>query len=516
MPRQYAPRNNSTTRHILLGNKGGEDLISSGLATDPTRLIYSQNVERLVTGGFARTAGYVLYDGQTVPITAVPGTGAVLGVVVFNGVVYAMRNDPSAKLFKATSSGWTLVYAFASPGVQAEFVVENFLGSAAGECLYGCDGGNAAWQLTAGGTLTSITSGATVDTPRRVEAHKSRLWLGFDTGEVRYSPVGEPAGTWANSWTAGVISIGRPVQGLKSLVGGVLAIFGSDRTYLLYGSISGTSGDFEMKEHNKNVGSVAGTIQQMTDCVFLDSAGVTTLAATQNFGDFALATRSLDIHPYISANYSNAVASLVLGDKQQYRLYFSEADSSRTAFAIGTVLSDTRVDWTRGEYPFPLFCTTSGEIGGVTRYFAGARDGYVYEIETGTSYNGLPYTSIWVPAFDHQGDSLVYKSYRQVTLEVDAQEAVTFGYRASFDYEAPGVPKEAALSASVSPEGARWGTHGEWGTFTWGGATQGGACGYLNGWAKSISVTFSHSSSTTKPFTLRAISYLFEPRRLQH
>ena len=515
-----ASRNSTKTRHLLLGNKGGEDLISAGIATDPTRLIYSQNVERLVTGGVARIPGYMLYDGQVTPATAVPGTGPVLGVAVFNSVVYALRNSVApgsvAKLYKATGAGWALVHTFAAAGARAEFVTHNFLGTAANECLYGCDGGNKAWQLTTAGALTLITSGATTDTPTHIEAHKGRLWLGFGNGEVRYSPVGDPAGTWANSWTAGTIGIGRAVQGMRSLKGGVLSIFGTDQTFLLYGSISGASGDFELKEHSQSVGARPYTIQEMTDCVFLDTAGVTTLAATQEFGDFLLGSRSLDIKPFIDVNMVNAVASVALKGKQQYRVFFSKSGDDYCTFAIGTVMSATRVDWTRGRYDFPLYCIAQGEISGVNRIFAGDRNGYVYEIETGTSYNGSAYTSIWIPAFDHQGDSLVYKTYRQVDLEVDTAEEITFSYQASFEYEAPNIPKDIVLSSDAVAEGSRWGSTGLWGSFMWGGATQGTSYGCLSGWAKSISVAFSHTSSTTQPFTLRSISYLYEPRRLQH
>lgn len=512
-------RNNTKTRHLVLGDKGAEDLVTTAMATHPSRLIYSLNVERNISGGFARIPGYTLFDGSEAP-AAVPGTGSILGGAIFNGDVYVMRNGGSpavAKLYKATASGWTLVHTFANAGVRAEFVVENFLGSASGFCLYGCDGGNKAFQVTTAGTVSLITSGATTDTPTHIEAHKTRLWLGFSDGAVRYSPVGEPAGVWADLWTAGVIGIGRAVTGFKSVKGGTLVIFGEDRTYLLEGSISGTSGDMVLKEHSQEVGAWPWTIQEMMDVLFMDRIGVTSLVATQDFGDFALGTRSMDIRPLIEKHKANVKASVVLKDRQQYRVYCRV--NYGTLVLIGAVLSSDRIDWTRAVYPAYVTSAWAGEISGqpgLERSFCGDESGNVYEMDVGTSFNGDAYRSVWVLPFDHQGEPSSYKTYRKAMLEVDSPEQVDFKYQATFDYEAPGIPRHIILDAAIDPEGARWGDIDEWGDFTWGAAIQGTTYGYLAGFAKCISLTITHNSDTSPPFTLRAVSYLFEPRRLEH
>ena len=54
-------------------------------------------------------------EAQRALIGAVPGSGPILGVVVYNGVDYAFRNNvggTAAVMYKATSSGWTAVPAF--------------------------------------------------------------------------------------------------------------------------------------------------------------------------------------------------------------------------------------------------------------------------------------------------------------------------------------------------------------------------------------------------------------------
>lgn len=94
--------------------EGGIDLVTPYLNTPPGRARDGINMECLPTGGYARVAGYLRYDGTPNPdlsttlAAAVPGTGAVRGVWIYEGAVYAVRDfDVStARLYKATALGW--------------------------------------------------------------------------------------------------------------------------------------------------------------------------------------------------------------------------------------------------------------------------------------------------------------------------------------------------------------------------------------------------------------------------
>lgn len=92
-------------------------------------------------------------------IQPVPGSGRILGVWMFKGVVYAWRNNAGATaavMYKSTSSGWSavalgLTLPFTSGGVT---------------------------EITAGQTITGATSGATAVLTRVVKT--SGTWAGGD------------------------------------------------------------------------------------------------------------------------------------------------------------------------------------------------------------------------------------------------------------------------------------------------------------------------------------------------
>jgi hypothetical protein len=80
-------------------------------------------------------------DNYRADITSIPGSGSVLGVSYYNGVVYAWRNNAggtAAVLFKSSSSGWTAV----TLGKELSFNTGTAL-------------------ISDGNTVTGATSGAT-------------------------------------------------------------------------------------------------------------------------------------------------------------------------------------------------------------------------------------------------------------------------------------------------------------------------------------------------------------------
>lgn len=92
-------------------------------------------------------------------ITAVPGSGSILGVVYYNDVRYAFRNNvggTAAAMYKSTSSGWSLV----ALGRELEFT----------------SGGTT--EIEEGDTIEGATSGATAVVTRVVL--ESGSWSGGD------------------------------------------------------------------------------------------------------------------------------------------------------------------------------------------------------------------------------------------------------------------------------------------------------------------------------------------------
>lgn len=94
-------------------------------------------------------------------IQKVPGFGPVLGVGIYDGVVFAARNAAdglSASLWRSSISGWVLVRSGLLPDGRFEFVAANFSGDAKRSILLGCDGRNVPfrWNGTAYAEMAPI------------------------------------------------------------------------------------------------------------------------------------------------------------------------------------------------------------------------------------------------------------------------------------------------------------------------------------------------------------------------
>ena len=117
------------------------------------------NVNGVIRSGSISEEDNVTYLQATIAqrrdaIQVVPGEGAILGVAVFDGVVYAVRNiagGASATLWKSSGSGWTSVRTGLYPGGLYRFTVANFSGSTTTRSLFGVNGRGRMFRLNASG-----------------------------------------------------------------------------------------------------------------------------------------------------------------------------------------------------------------------------------------------------------------------------------------------------------------------------------------------------------------------------
>lgn len=151
-----------TQETVYFPFSGGLDLVSPAIAIPPGRARAALNYEAHNTG-YRRIDGFERYDGRTSPtdaydneqdenlkqsamdaaraaITAVPGSGDVLGVWYYKGSLYAFRNNAdgtAAVMHKATASGWTAVpmskqLDFTSGGTYEIFEGDEITGATSG------------------------------------------------------------------------------------------------------------------------------------------------------------------------------------------------------------------------------------------------------------------------------------------------------------------------------------------------------------------------------------------------
>lgn len=92
----------------------GLNVADSAVVVDGGECIFCQNYEVSINGGYRRIDGYTAFDGRmdNTLAQAVPGSGPVRGVWLYNGDVFAWRDNAGGTalvMHKATAGGWVVV-----------------------------------------------------------------------------------------------------------------------------------------------------------------------------------------------------------------------------------------------------------------------------------------------------------------------------------------------------------------------------------------------------------------------
>ena len=144
----------------------------------------------------------------------------------------------------------------------------------------------------------------------------------------------------------------------------------------------------------KNVGCMDGaSIQEIAgDLVFLSPDGLRTIAGTTRIGDVELGSVSRAIQSIIGTIASEIdelfVTSAVLRSKSQYRLFYSKADASTSSSkgVIGTI-TPNGYEWSETEGIQAHALASGLDKDGLEKSYHGDKDGYVYNHDTGNSFN---------------------------------------------------------------------------------------------------------------------------------
>ena len=478
---------------------GGLDLVSPALQLAAGKAIFAQNYECAMSGGYRRMDGYTIFDGRAsgTPL-AVSGSGPIRGVWEYDNTVYAFRDNAAGTacvMHKSTSSGWSVVStATLVAGGDYEFVNHNFSGHSGSQKMYGCDGVNKAFQFD-GTTFTQLTTGMTADTPSHVGVHKNHLFLAFSGGSVQHSGVGDPT-SWTLNTGAGEIGIGSEVTGLNSMKGNSLAITGVSQVSVLYGT---SSTDWDLKPFSPAIGAVSKTHAQMdSDLYYFNGDDLSSLTATQAFGDFESASLSAIVKPYIDERKQDTVGATVNRDKNQYRLFFGDK-----TVLVGTIINRQLVGFSTWLLEHTPSC--------VTERYMGCTDGSVMLMDSGTSFNGTAIQSYLRLPFVNLNSPHKKKRFRKATLELEAGSQATLSYVADYDYGVGGSFSSA--STTVHGGGGFWDV-ASWSDFVWSSAVVASADAYLNGSGRNISLLIVHTSATDPPFTLQGVQLNYSLRGL--
>ena len=463
---------------LVKSNNSIDLLRTPGVATS------LQNFEVSIKGGYRRINGYQKFGGDS----AVKPSGAadtILGVFPYaDGVIACVSDDI---YFSNTGTSWLQINRSSVSGSgdnhttfsgrsvlnrtnqgQAQFVLFETATSNYGTVIIS-DGANKPFSFRMEGTgiLTSRTffaSEITVTGTKGVkyltvhDHHLIAAGVEDNLNSVFFSAYNDPT----DFSGGGSVTISDQVQGIKSFRGDLI-VFAKNSLHKLI-NINDTS-NIRIDSITENVGCISGySIQEIGgDLIFLAPDGLRTVAGTARIGDVELGTVSKAIQPILTKLSEQIdefiIESLVIREKSQYRLFYTDTDNSNSAQkgVIGT-LRQNGFQWSE---TLGLEVTAIGSNfnnKGIEVYFHGDTDGFVYVHESGNNFNGSSIDAKYeTPNYDY-GDFGTLKTLHYGKFSIGPEGECQPTLRVRFDYESSDIPQPDDIVLTSVPTPSIFGT----------------------------------------------------------
>lgn len=436
------------------------------------------------------------------------GSGDAAGRLILSsstGTFLAAENLTVSAAVKAVAGGAATQITLAPSG-RYETVVANFGGGDANFRLYGCDGKNRAFEFD-GTVFVPIATAMPTDTPTHIAVHKQHLFLSFGAS-LQFSGLGYPY-QWDPILGAGEIAMNAAITNLIALPGdqssGALGVYTRRDTSVLYGT---SAANFALSTFNTGTGAVPFTAQNMDQAYVLDDRGIISLGTTLNFGNFLPASLTMNLRPYLQNKINLATASSVNRIKGQYRVFFSDGTAVYMTMVNGKLLGTMPV-----EFADPVLCCVEGEnASGEAVSFFGSNNGFVYQLDAGTSFDGDDIPASFNLVYNAIGSSRVLKQFRKASVEFAGEyfAQIQFGYDLGYRKPDKSQPLDATYDADL--RSSYWDSM-IWDNFVWDGADVSPSEIEMAGTAENISIRISSNSDLFEPFTVNTIILHYTVRR---
>ena len=481
------------------------------------------NIPLLNTVNFTAAGTETPEDGDT--LAQGPASATIQRVMIQSGTIAAgtaagtfvvmTPNVGFSAGAATTSSGATLTLSGAQtpivlqPGGNYEFSKYNFSGQLSTRRIYGCDGVNLGFEFD-GTTYAPITTGAEPLVPSHVLAHKEHLIFSYQSSMV-ISGVGTPFLYSAVDGGA-EIACGDTITNMLTLPGqqttAAAGIWMLSTTGILYG-VDQSSFNFVL--YTAGTGANPKSAQNLVDTVAFPDAGIVNLQTSLNYGNFVTSTLTQNIQPFIDVEITNISASSVQRGKGQYRVFFKDGYGLWLTFGgnqsyLGAALV---------QFPNPVNCIDddTNASGAEVGYF-GSTDslGYVYQIDTGPSFDGAALIAYFTSAVDYiKSPRWLKRFYRaSIQIEGDTYAAIGFNYALGDNSPLIGQPTANTYPSSFSP--AQW-DNATWDNFYWDGTTTTPTYADMTGTANDVQPIISSGTNYIAPYTISMIIYDYSVRR---
>lgn len=371
-------------------------------------------------------------------------------------------------------------------------------------CVYIATGKSTAFQFD-GELLIPIHTGAGVDQPTHVAVFQNHLFLA-QGNSVQNSSLGEPF-AWSAVTGAAEFRASGNVTGLIVMPGndsaGALGVTTSASHSVLYGT---SSADFKLVALAQGAGARARTLATLgLNTLALSSSGITTLAASQNYGNFASASLTANLNSWLQPRIGKVVGCCVSAAKSQYLLFFSTGEALVLGLVNGKFIGALPLKFPAGDVPT---CAWGGQDdnGVLQPMFVGMSDGRVVQLGVGRTYDGNPVEGYFELNFNAGRMAGVRRTLKRLIVEGSASGNASFTVTARVDQGSAGVAQPAGESTGM--------TETVTDTVVWSGTgTAGEAPIRVDGTGESVAVRVS-STGISDPFAITSVAIHHLPRRL--
>jgi len=448
------------------------------------------------------------------------------GYLVLTGVTGGPFTDNESLQETATTfadaDGVETTFAFPVEG-DYRFINHNFFGGSSTFRTYGVSAVGPAFEIDENHVVSPILfpllddgSQPEFNTPYLIEEHRNYLFLAYPGGRFAHSVAGEPM-VFDGFLGAAEFGVGDEITGLESVVGGVLAITTDRESRGLFGK---DISDWEMKLLAEKTGGRLHSVQKLDTVYALDDLGITSLARTDKFGDFAGSTVSQLVQPLVNALRNRVTDSVVVRGSNQYRVYFSD-NTGIIMYVPNAGMSEDGRTSTRMKVQFGFMAydipvqriyNTEDEVGDERTYFC-SDTGYIYEDQIGNNFDGAEIPSACRLVFNQIGSPSYRKRFRRAILELDSQKPLDMKVISDLTYGSDDAATGNS-DVSVAAGGGLWDVD-NWDEFFFDGQTVSTASAGLTGTGSNIGLLLYNSTAKVRPFILQGITLHYDHRRLQ-
>lgn len=392
-----------------------------------------QNFEATKEGGYSKIKGYEKFS-----TTEVTGSGAILALkVISSGRIVVARKNASnvTEYYYGTGTTWTSMGARPLLGGKARSAMYNLNGD---DKVLFVDGTNyPATYNTSGNTLTAITGSTDVLAAEHVAVFKDTAFYSKGNNVFFTAPFTVDDFSAANG--GGSLNVASDVTGL-AVFRDQLIIFTTDSIKRLTGN---TAADFQVSPITDRIGCLSGdSIQEVGgDIMYLAPDGIRLLSATDRIGDFGLDIASdpiaKDANTFLGS--TSNFTSVLLREKAQYRI-FAYIESEQDAVAKGLIATKfvsqgaSGISWST-TFGIKAYIADSRYSGTAETVSFANDDGYIYTMDTGSSFDGSNIDAIYESPFMPISDPQVRKSFYKMTLYAEPTGSMDLNLNTKFDFD---------------------------------------------------------------------------------